>query len=54
METISASWYLNKLLSIKSKVLSIINLNGLKMGTSSYFSNLSDDEFLYYFVNIRI
>lgn len=48
--TISASWYLNRLLDTKSKVLPILNLNGLKMGSSSYLSNLNDSELIGYFL----
>lgn len=47
--TISASWYLNRLVNTRSKVLPILNLNGLKMGSSSYLSNLSDEELVSYF-----
>lgn len=47
--TLSSSWQLNKLLNSKSKVLPIINLNELKMGSSSYLSKLSDFELSQYF-----
>lgn len=50
--TISASWYLNKLLDTKSRVLPILNLNGLKMGSGSYLSNLTDDELINYFSSL--
>lgn len=50
--TISASWYLNKLIKTKSKVLPILNLNGLKMGSNSYFSRLTDDELISYFSSL--
>ena len=44
--TISSSWQLNKILKTKSKVLPIINLNGLKMGSKSYLSLLTNDELI--------
>ena len=47
--TLSSSWYLNKLLSTKSKVLPIINLNELKMSSRSYFSLFNNDELISYF-----
>ena len=47
--TIMASWQLAKLLNTKSKVLPIINLNGLKMGSSSYLSKMNKDELNNYF-----
>ncbi len=47
--TITSSWQLAKLLNTKSKVLPIINLNGLKMGSSSYLSKMSREELNNYF-----
>jgi len=47
--TLASSWYLNRLLKTKSKVLPIINLNGFKMGSASYFSKLSKDDLNKYF-----
>ncbi len=47
--TLSSSWQLNKLLKTKSKILPIINLNGLKMGSKSYLSLLSNEELNEYF-----
>ena len=42
--TISSSWQLPKILKTKSKVLPIINLNGLKMSSESYLSKLNNKE----------
>ena len=47
--TITSSWQLAKLLNTKSKVLPIINLNGLKMGSNSYLSRMSREELNNYF-----
>jgi len=47
--TLSASWFLNRLLKTKSKVLPIINLNNYKMGSNSYLSRLNDDDLKKYF-----
>ena len=47
--TLCSSWQLNKLLKTKSKVLPIINLNGLKMGSTSFLSNFSNDELIMYY-----
>lgn len=44
--TLSSAWQLNKILKTKSKVLPIINLNGLKMGSKSYLSLLTNDELI--------
>ena len=44
--TLSSSWQLNKILKTKSKVLPIINLNGLKMSSKSYLSLLTNDELI--------
>lgn len=49
---LSSSWYLNKIVSTNSKVLPIINLNGLKMSSSSYFSKLSNEEIEKYFTSL--
>ena len=46
---ICASWQLARILNTKAKVLPIINLNGLKMTSSSYLSTMSDDELNNYF-----
>lgn len=50
--TLLASLQLNKLVNTKSKVLPIINLNGLKMGSQSYLSLLSDEELKNYFLSL--
>lgn len=50
--TLMASWQLNKILKTKSKVLPIINLNGFKMGSPSFISNLTDDEITSYFKSL--
>ena len=50
--TLSSSWYLNKLLNTKGKVLPIINLNGFKMGSSSYLSKMSNEELYNYFSSL--
>lgn len=50
--TLSSSWYLNKLLNTKGKVLPIINLNGFKMGSSSYLSKMSKEELYNYFSSL--
>ena len=47
--TLCSSWQLNKLLKTKSKVLPIINLNGLKMGSPSFLSNFNNDELITYY-----
>lgn len=47
--TIMASWQLAKLMKTKSKVLPIINLNGLKMGSHSYLIGMSKDALYSYF-----
>lgn len=47
--TLCSAWQLNKLLKTKSKVLPIINLNGLKMGSESFLSRLSNDELIAYY-----
>lgn len=44
--TLSSAWQLNKILKMKSKVLPIINLNGLKMGSKSYLSLLTNNELI--------
>ena len=44
-----ASWQLAKLMNTQSKVLPIINLNGLKMGSNSYLIGMSKDELYNYF-----
>lgn len=47
--TICSAWQLAKMLNTKSKVLPIINLNGLKMGSDSFLSRLSDMELVNFF-----
>lgn len=47
--TLFSSLQLNKLINSKSKVLPILNLNGLKMGSKSYFSKYSNKELLQFF-----
>lgn len=47
--TLMSSWQLAKILKTKSKVLPIINLNGLKMGSRSYLSTMSNDDLRSYF-----
>ena len=42
--TITSAWQLAKTLNTKSKVLPIINLNGLKMSSPSFLSTLTDEE----------
>lgn len=42
--TLSSSWQLPKVLKTKSKVLPIINLNGLKMSSESILSKLNNKE----------
>lgn len=48
--TLCSSWQLNKMLNTKSKVLPIINLNELKMGSSSFLSKFSNEELINYFM----
>lgn len=50
--TLSASWYLSKILNTKSKVLPILNLNGLKMGSKSILSRMSNEELTAYFSSL--
>lgn len=50
--TLCSAWQLNKLLKTKSKVLPIINLNGLKMGSQSFLSRLSNDELISYYSSL--
>lgn len=50
--TLSASWYLNRILKTKAKVLPIINLNNYKMGSNSYLSRLNDEELNNYFLSL--
>ena len=50
--TITSSWQLNKLLKTKSRVLPIINLNGLKMGSNSYLSRMTKEELSNYFKSL--
>lgn len=50
--TLCSAWQLNKLLKTKSKVLPIINLNGLKMGSQSFLSRLSNDELIGYYSSL--
>lgn len=47
--TISSSWFLNRILDTKAKVLPILNLNGYKMGSKSILSMMSNDELFMYF-----
>lgn len=42
--TLMSAWQLAKIIEKDTKVLPIINLNGLKMGSRSYLSRLSDSE----------
>lgn len=49
--TLCSSLQLNKILNTKSKVLPIINLNGLKMGSETFLSKLSDYELISYYKN---
>ena len=50
--TLCSAWQLNKLLKTKSKVLPIIHLNGLKMGSQSFLSRLSNDELICYYSSL--
>ena len=50
--TLAASWNLIKILKSKSKVLPIINLNGLKMGSPSIFSMMNNNDFYNYFSSL--
>lgn len=50
--TLSASWHLGKILNTKSKVLPIINLNGLKMSSNSFLSNFTNEELIMYFSSL--
>ncbi|HPE15064.1 MAG TPA: hypothetical protein PLT65_04440 [Bacilli bacterium] len=50
--TLSSAWQLGRLLNTESKVLPIINLNGLKMGSQSFLSILSDEELIKYFTSL--
>lgn len=47
--TLCSSWQLNKMLNTKSKVLPIINLNELKMGSRSFLSRFSNEELINYY-----
>lgn len=47
--TLLSSFQLNHLIDSHSKVLPILNLNGLKMGSESYLSQFSDEELKSYF-----
>ena len=47
--TLMSSWQLNNMLNVKCKVLPIINLNGLKMGSKSFLSTMEDKELIDYF-----
>ena len=47
--TITSAWQLAKMLKHKSKVLPIINLNGLKMSSSSFLSKMKSEELNMYF-----
>ena len=42
--TLSSSWQIPKILKTKSKVIPIINLNGLKMGSESILSKLNNKD----------
>ena len=50
--TLCSAWQLNKTLKTKSKVLPIINLNGLKMGSKSFLSRMSNDELIDYYSSL--
>lgn len=50
--TLCSAWQLNKVLKTKSKVLPIINLNGLKMGSQSFLSKMSNEELINYFSSL--
>lgn len=50
--TLCSSWQLNKLLKTKSKVLPIINLNGLKMDSTSFLANFNNDELITYYSSL--
>ncbi|MGN1342577.1 MAG: hypothetical protein ACI4VL_05075 [Bacilli bacterium] len=47
--TLCSAWQLNKIIKTQSKVLPIINLNELKMGSSSFLSKFSNDELVNYY-----
>lgn len=47
--TLCSAWQLNKMLNTKSKVLPIINLNELKMGSNSFLSRFSNEELINYY-----
>ena len=50
--TISSAWQLNKILNTNNKVLPIINLNGLKMGSPSFLSRMTNKELIMYFTSL--
>ena len=50
--TAFSSLQLNKMLNVKGKVLPIVNLNGLKMGSSSFLSKLNDNEMKNLFLSL--
>lgn len=50
--TLSSSWYLNKILKTKSKILPIINLNGYKMTSKSILSLMCREELHDYFKSL--
>jgi len=50
--TLSASWNLPKIIKSTSKVFPIINLNGLKMGSESMLSKMSDREIKRHFKSL--
>ena len=50
--SLSSSWQVPKILDTKSKVVPIINLNGLKMGSSSILSKLNNEDLIKYFSSL--
>lgn len=47
--TLCSAWQLNKMIKTKSKVLPILNLNGLKMGSNTFLSLFKNEELIKYF-----
>lgn len=47
--TLCSAWQLNKILDTKSKVLPIINLNELKMGSQSFLSRFTNEQLIDYY-----
>ena len=50
--TLSSSWQIPKILETKSKVIPIINLNGLKMGSESILSKLKKEDLEKFFSSL--